>query len=498
MKGALLYIRVSTAEQATNNNSLPAQEAKVKAFCDKEHLPVVKLFADKGESARTDDRPEFKKMLTYCRQHRDDVSHVIVADLSRLARNVLDQGQTIVELTELGIQLVSVDEPSLDDSAAGRLLKNVLGSMNQFFSDSLSEKTKFRMDAGVKQGRWLWIAPIGYLNETKTKTIVIDPERASFIAKAFELLATGIPIENVIRQVTALGLVTRKGRPIPKQTFSRMMRNPFYAGWIEKGGTRIKGTHEPLISDAVFDAVQERLTTKSPHEIESDTFPLRGFVRCAKCGKNLTAGWCTGRSKKYARYWCWTKGCGDVRVRAEYLENQFGNLLSLIQPEAHLLAMLPTLAARSWESRKERIASDSKSLVRRLEDQKTLNQKAIKAKLMNELSEEDFQTMKSSIETETKRIQEQIKALDSERSTMQELMKETERAVINFGESWKAASPARKREIQSALFPDRLGYDSELHYFCPPNQSLIELLTDIFESFKTLASPTGFEPVLPP
>ena len=151
-KGAVIYVRVSTAEQASSNQSLPVQESKARALCQQRGLNVLKLFADKGESARTDDRPEFKKLMAYCREHRREISHVIVADLSRLARNVLDQGQTIVELTEMGIQLVSVDEPNLDDSAAGRLLKNVLGSMNQFFSDSLSEKTKDRMTAGSRGG----------------------------------------------------------------------------------------------------------------------------------------------------------------------------------------------------------------------------------------------------------------------------------------------------------------------------------------------------------
>jgi site-specific DNA recombinase len=263
VRGAVLYIRVSTTEQASSNYSLPTQEAKERNFCRQQGLPVHKIFADK-ESARTaDDRPEFKKMLAYCRQHRKEISHVVVSDLSRLARNVLDQGQTIVELTELGIQLVSVDEPNLDDSAAGRLLKNVLGSMNQFFSDSLSEKTKFRMQAGVKQGRWLWVAPIGYLNDKNLKTIVIDSERAPLISKAFDLLADGQSIEDVIRQITALGLVTRKGRAIPKQTFSRLVRNSFYTGWIESNGARIKGNHEPLVSESIFEAVQHRLTGRS-------------------------------------------------------------------------------------------------------------------------------------------------------------------------------------------------------------------------------------------
>ena len=94
-KGAVLYIRVSTAEQALSNQSLPTQEKKLRDYCQQHGLTVLRVFADKGESARTDDRPQFRQMLTYCQQHRREISHVIVSDLSRLARNVLDQGQTI-------------------------------------------------------------------------------------------------------------------------------------------------------------------------------------------------------------------------------------------------------------------------------------------------------------------------------------------------------------------------------------------------------------------
>jgi multidrug resistance efflux pump len=69
------------------------------------------------------------------------------------------------------------------------------------------------------------------------------------------------------------------------------------------------------------------------------------------------------------------------------------------------------------------------------------------------LNEEDFKTMKASVEAEIARIQEQIRALEAETSTMEELVAQTERAVINFGGSWKQANAKRRREIQSALFP---------------------------------------------
>jgi site-specific DNA recombinase len=85
MVGAVCYIRVSTAEQAIGNNSLSVQERKLREFCKAHDLSLLKVFADAGESARNTDRPQFQKMLAFCRQQRRNVSVVLVADLSRLS-----------------------------------------------------------------------------------------------------------------------------------------------------------------------------------------------------------------------------------------------------------------------------------------------------------------------------------------------------------------------------------------------------------------------------
>jgi hypothetical protein len=180
-----------------------------------------------------------------------------------------------------------------------------------------------------------------------------------------------------------------------------------------------------------------------------------------------------------------------VTVRAERLEGSFRTLLGIIQPEAHLLASLPTLAARSWEQRKERIATDARSLARRLQDQTTLNEKTIKAKLLAELTEDDFRTMKASIDRETQQIQAQIAALDAETSSMTALMQQTDDEVINFGKSWDAAVPTRKREIQTALFPEGLAYDPESFYFCPLNPSLLQLLNAVLDDMGLVGVPDG-------
>jgi DNA invertase Pin-like site-specific DNA recombinase len=291
MVGAIGYLRVSTTEQAKGNNSLDVQEKKIQEHARIHDLKLIKVFVDPGESARTTDRPQLKKMLAYCHQHRKQISVVLVADLSRLARNLRDQGDILRTLAHLRIRLESVDEPS-EDSAAGRLQRNMIGTMNEFYSDSLGERTRYRMRAAVNAGRFPWPAPIGYQNQDKR--LCVDPQRAPLVRQAFELVASGrfATADAVLKFITAMGLTTKKGRPLTKQTFARMLSSPTYTGWIVTRGEKLRGNHDPLVSDELFQSVQDRLNGKArPHKRLNEDFPLRGIVRCAKCGANVTAGW---------------------------------------------------------------------------------------------------------------------------------------------------------------------------------------------------------------
>ena len=186
--GAVGYARVSTEEQARENSSLPAQKRKITTYCEQNGLPLLKVF-EESSSARTMFREQLHTMLEFCREHRSEISCLVISDLSRLARNVADQGTIILRLQALGIKLASIDEPLTDDSALGKFLRNQLGSANQLFSDMLSEKTRDRMQSAVKAGRFVWGAPIGYLNVDKK--LKVDPVRGPLVTEAFKLIDSG-------------------------------------------------------------------------------------------------------------------------------------------------------------------------------------------------------------------------------------------------------------------------------------------------------------------
>src|SRR5260370_2303030 len=121
-----------------------------------------------------------------------------------------------------------------------------------------------------------------------------DPERAALVRKGFELMAKGIhAADDVLRTVTALGLTTRKGRHVPKQIWHAILRNPIYAGWVKSGDLLVRGLHKPIVSQDLFDSVQDVLARQSstgqPPQTVHHGFPLRQFIRYSKYLKELTA-----------------------------------------------------------------------------------------------------------------------------------------------------------------------------------------------------------------
>jgi hypothetical protein len=169
------------------------------------------------------------------------------------------------------VLLRSTYESNIDETAAGELAANIHGAFNQYFSDALSEKMQDRMRASVAAGRFPWPAPIGYRN-SKEKTgpnIVPDPARAPLIRKAFELVGSGLHTKaEVLRIVTEMGLrTTRNNSPLPPQTFVEMLKKPVYCGWVcppSLRDLRVKGLHEPLVSEELFNRVQDVLNGKKP------------------------------------------------------------------------------------------------------------------------------------------------------------------------------------------------------------------------------------------
>ena len=136
---AIIYCRVSTKEQAEKGYSLEGQEKDCRQFAHNQGFEVDKVFVERGESAKTQDRTQLQNLIKYCVQNKKSISALIIWKYDRLARNLSDQTELVKNFSTLGIRVLSSTENN-EDNAVGRLMRNIIGTFAQFENDVKSER----------------------------------------------------------------------------------------------------------------------------------------------------------------------------------------------------------------------------------------------------------------------------------------------------------------------------------------------------------------------
>ncbi len=321
MLRAIAYIRVSTDRQVTDGSSLVTQRRRVLEYVTAKGYKLVKQFIEEGESAKTDNRPVLQEMLQFCRSNKGGIDLLVFPKIDRFARYSEDYHNLKARLRELGIRVESIDE-RFDDSPAGKFLESMLAATAQFDNDVRSERTYNGMKEAVRQGRWVWRAPIGFRNTTfnNKKTIEPDPATARFVVEGFEKIASGQFKVSELRK-----WLSDHGVTVGRNAIYNMLSNKAYIGVIESFGLTVRGEPPmiPLISESLFRRASDAIQSKNyPKSIRRDNpdFALRGTVYCS-CGKLLTACWSAGRGTRYPYYRC--HECRKVNLRRELVEGAF-------------------------------------------------------------------------------------------------------------------------------------------------------------------------------
>jgi DNA invertase Pin-like site-specific DNA recombinase len=305
-KVAVSYLRVSTHEQAERGGgavegfSIPAQRDANKKKAASPGAFVVKEFVDRGESARSANRPELKKMLEYIDENKNRVDYVIVHKVDRLARNRGDDVDISRALHNAGVKLVSTTE-SIDESPSGMLLHGIMSSIAEFYSRNLSNEVLKGLSQKAKNGGTNYHAPLGYKNirtvddkGREDRTVILDEERAPLIKLAFEYFATGDwTVNDLAEHLAQQGLATLvtpkiPSKPIDRASLNKLLVNPYYKGYVYFQGALYPGKHTPLVDENTWQQVQDVLeshhcgerTRKHPHF-------LKGTVYCGACGSRL-------------------------------------------------------------------------------------------------------------------------------------------------------------------------------------------------------------------
>jgi len=324
----VIYARVSTKEQQEEGYSVPAQLKAIRKFCLDEGLTPQAQFIE-AESAGKAGRTEFGRMLAYLKAH-PEVRIVVAHKLDRLYRNYRDQIALEEEL-EVRVRYVVGDFPA---TPQGELVRDVQLGVAKYYLGNLREEVIKGMDEKVAQGGWPHRAPIGYLNERSSRSVVVDPVNAPLVVHAFERYSTGlVSLRDLADELHSLGLSFRGGGKLYPSVLHRMLTNPFYCGRIRYRGELYQGRHEALISEELFAEVQARFEpNRNGNKERRHVFTLRDFMYCADCGCKITAE----KQRGHIYYRC-THGkgrdkCGQrTYTREELLMEQVEMVLSSIE-----------------------------------------------------------------------------------------------------------------------------------------------------------------------
>jgi len=345
-----LYTRKSTDVEDKQILSIEAQIVELRAYAKQECLEIVEELIEK-QSAKIPGRPIFNSMLN--RIERGEASGIVCWHPDRLARNSVDGGR-IIYLLDCG-QLTALKFPTFwsDNTSQGKFMLNIAFGQSKYYVDSLAENTKRGLRQKVRRGEYPCLAPVGYINDVRIKSIVVNKKKSVIIRKAFELyVKNNSRLEDIADFLAKSGISTTGGKRLWRDQVTAILSNPFYYGHFRYVGELYEGKHEPIISKKLFDEAQAVLQERGrPHrEPKNNPKAFCGLITCAECGMMITAE----IQRDHVYYRCTKKGkvkCNEPYVREESLDLQISSLLQTVSMKSKWAdTMLSLLAKEKSES----------------------------------------------------------------------------------------------------------------------------------------------------
>ncbi len=460
-----LYARKSTDVEDKQVRSIEDQIAELRAFAKQENLNVIDVLIEK-QSAKIPGRPIFNEMLDKIEQ--GEANGILAWHADRLARNSVDGGR-IIYLLDTG-KLAALKFPTLwfENTPQGKFMLNIVFGQSKYYVDSLSENTKRGLRQKVKRGEYPGPAPIGYINDSRTKSVVVDRKKAKIIREAFEVYATGnARLEDVSDFLAQRGIFSRGGKRIHKTRATFILSNPFYTGLFKYGGELHEGKYEPIIAKKIFDKVQEVLKQRGrPHQkTKNEPQPYCGLLRCGSCGMMITGEYRVKKQKngnihEYVYYHCTKKNksikCPEPCIRQEELDKQISSLLQKFSLRSDWAEKLLAMAEADKEKSAQSVTAfvqEAKEKIRTIEAKL---QRLLDGYLDQVIEQEVYREKKAKLLSEKKSLEGQIVRIEQKRTGWLEPMKEWIKVASNLVKIARDSNLLEKKVAAKEIFGSNL------------------------------------------
>jgi DNA invertase Pin-like site-specific DNA recombinase len=376
-KRCAIYTRKSTTIGLEQEfNSLDAQREACEQYIRSQAALgwqlVLEEYSDGGYSGANIQRPAFQRLMQDVEARRIDI--VVVHRVDRLSRSLLDFAKLMDRFNRAGVAFVSVTQNFSTADAMGRLTLNVLMSFAEFERAMIGERTRDKMSAARRKGRWTGgPAPLGY--DVVDRKLVVNETEAALVRRIFALyldLRSAVAVARALNaeSQTTKHHVSTKGnnhgaRAWDRQAVLHILRNPIAAGLMSCHDEVHEGQHQAIIDQVTYRRVQSMLDERSgerTHWGRNPGYILTGIIRCALCGQAYTPASTRRGSREYRYYRCSTRdkrghdACAGGPLPARAIED-------FVVARVRDALADGTLAADVTRAVKDRLADQRASLV---------------------------------------------------------------------------------------------------------------------------------------
>jgi len=492
MKTADLYVRVSTDEQADKGYSIRSQEEVLRKYCGIQNIAVRKVIHE-DYSAKTFNRPAWNDMLNRLKKEKGrSVDLLLFVKWDRFSRNAGDAYQMINILRKIGVEPQAVEQPLDLSIPENKMMLAFYLAAPEVENDRRALNTFYGMRRARKEGRYLTTGPYGYMNKVTDggkKAIVPVEPKASIIRWAFGQVAKGLfTIDDIRREVNA------KGINCSKNNFYTMLRNPVYCGKIVVPAYRdepmqlVKGQHDPIISEALFYDVQDILNGNKRIQLTKistvDNLPLRGFLICPNCGKQLTGSASKGRHSYYYYYHC-NSTCG-VRFKAETANESFINELKRYVPKTGISELYKTVVKDIFYQQTDFQSDGKRDLLNQIQIENDSLSKARRLLLDDSIDSNDYKNIKAECENKLLSLEAKLTGFGKTTFDLEACLNKALTNLSRLQMTYIEGNTEEKRIIIGSIYPEKLCFDGLAYRTAQVNEvaNLIYLINRRLEAKK--------------
>ncbi|HVQ44166.1 MAG TPA: recombinase family protein [Candidatus Saccharimonadia bacterium] len=451
----IILARVSSKAQEDEGYSLDAQIKFLREYCAGKDLTVVKEFKLTETASKQERRTVFHELLVYVAKHK--IYHFVVEKTDRFTRNLKDAAYINDWLEDDGLRMLHVVKENQVLHKASRsdakFMWNINLALAKKYTDSLREEAMKGWAEKLAQGWLPSPPPPGYktITENGKRIHVPNLDTTSLMQRVFILVKDfDYSGAAAMREMTAMGLVTGKGRPFSKSFVLKTLRNPFYIGINRFNGADYPGAQEPIITKEVFEAVQLKLGQHKPRTRKHNPV-FKGMIRCTGCGGMVT--WQLQKGRYYGLCQQRKGVCrGNRFLREDRLERRvIGMLEGLDDSDGKILAWLEK-ALEAGRPKSLDWVGVIDTLQRQLTRLKRMDEMLYEDKLAGEVSVEKYAMKHAELTERMTSVQERLGEVQGSQGGGESVAVPACDSVNPIVRLYVRSTPDEKRVIMRALF----------------------------------------------